>query len=120
MKLEEVKDILAAEVLWGSEHLDKELKMVSASDLLSDVLAFTKSGALLLTGLINPQAVRTAEMVDISAICFVRGKQPEVATIKLAEQKEIPLLFTNLPMYEACGKLYACGLAGRSEVEEEV
>ena len=118
--LEKVKDILEAEVLWGDDHLCKEIRMVSASDLLSDVLAFTKAGALLLTGLVNPQIIRTAQMVDICAICLVRGKEPEKATIKLAEEEGIPLLSTKLPMYETCGKLYKNGLAGCSEVREEM
>ncbi len=119
MTLEGVKDILEAEVLYGSEYLGQEVTMVSASDLLSDVLAFTRPGSLLLTGLINPQVIRTAEVVELSAICFVRGKIPTEATIELAKEKEIPLLCTKLPMYETSGKLYRCGLAGCSEVDGE-
>ncbi len=119
MNLEGVKDILEAEVLYGSEYLGKEITIISASDLLSDVLAFTRPGSLLLTGLINPQVIRTAEVVEISAVCFVRGKRPEGATIELAKEKEIPLICTKLPMYETCGKLYGVGLAGCSEVEGE-
>ena len=118
MKLEEVKDILQAELLCGDDQQCTEIGMVSASDLMSDVLAFTKAGSLLLTGLANPQVIRTAEMVDICAICFVRGKKPEEDTIELAKEKEIPLLVTSLPMYEACGRLYKSGLAGCSEVRE--
>ena len=106
MNLEGIRDILAAEVLYGDEYLDNEVATISASDLLSDVLAFTKPGSLLLTGLINPQVIRTAEVVEISAICFVRGKRPAEATIELAKEKEIPLLCTKLPMYETSGKLY--------------
>ncbi|MFH1006140.1 MAG: hypothetical protein V1800_01395 [Candidatus Latescibacterota bacterium] len=116
MDLSEIKDILEANVLWGSDQLRKEILMASGSDLLSDVLAFTKAGTMLLTGLINPQVIRTAEMVDISAICFVRGKRPEQTTVDLAKEKRIPLLCTHLPMYESCGKLYGSGLGGCSEV----
>ena len=76
MNLKGIRDILEAEVLYGDEYLDNEVATISASDLLSDVLAFTKPGSLLLTGLINPQVIRTAEVVEISAICFVRGKRP--------------------------------------------
>lgn len=118
MKLGEIKDILQAESLCDNDYLCMEINMASGSDLLSDVLAFTKAGSLLLTGLVNPQVVRTAEMVDICAICFVRGKKPEKDTMELAEEKEIPLLTTSLPMYEACGRLYKVGLAGCSEVRE--
>ena len=86
--------------------------------LLLCVMAFTKAGSLLLTGLANLQVIRTAEMVDICAICFVRGKKPEKETIELAEEKGIPLLSTDLPMYEACGRLYENGLLGCSEVQK--
>ena len=119
MNLEGIKDVLEAEVLCGSEYLRNEVEIISASDLLSDVLAFTRPGSMLLTGLVNPQVVRTAEIVEISAICFVRGKRPGEATIELAEEKGIPLICTKLPMYETCGKLYKNGLAGCSEVEGE-
>ncbi|MFC1713455.1 DRTGG domain-containing protein [Candidatus Poribacteria bacterium] len=119
MNLEGVRDILEAEVLYGSEYLGNVVTMVSASDLLSDVLAFTRPGSLLLTGLINPQVIRTAEVVELSAICFVRGKRPTEATIELAKEKEVPLLCTKLPMYETSGKLYRCGIAGCSEVDGE-
>jgi len=118
MKLEEVKDILQAELLCGDYQQCTEIDMVSGSDLLSDVLAFTKAGSLLLTGLANPQVIRTAEMVDICAICFVRGKKPEKETIELAEAKGIPLLCTDLPMYEACGRLYENGLPGCFEFQK--
>ena len=119
MNLEGVKDILEAEVLFGDDFLSNEVEVISASDLLSDVLAFTKPGSMLLTGLINPQVIRTAEMVEISAICFVRGKIPAKATIELAKENGVPLLCTKLPMYETCGKLYKVGIAGCSEVDGE-
>ncbi len=77
---------------------------------MSDVLAFTHAGTLLLTGLTNPQVVRTAEMAGIHAIVFVRGKLPPPETIALAEQKAIPLLASKYTMYESCGRLYQAGL----------
>ena len=117
MNLEGVKDILEAEVLCGDNFLSNEVEIISASDLLSDVLAFTKPGSMLLTGLINPQVIRTAEMVEISAICFVRGKIPAKETIELAKEHGVPLLCTKLPMYETCGRLYRVGIAGCSEVD---
>ena len=112
IKLKQIRDILEAEVLCGNDYLDKKIEMVAASDLLSDVLAFVKSDSLLLTGLINPQVVRTGEMAEVAAICFVRGKQPQEETIKLANDKKIPLLITKLFMYESCGRLYREGLSG--------
>lgn len=118
MTLREVKEILKAEVLAGEELLDqREPKSACGSDLLSDVLAFTKDNSLLLTGLTNPQVIRTAEMIDLIGVVFVRGKRPEPATVELAVIKKIPLLATRLPMYEACGRLYLHGLKGCSEIE---
>ena len=115
MDLAEVKEILKAEVITGSSNLQMKIKMVCGSDLMSDVLAFTKAESLLLTGLTNTQVVRTAEMADIVAICFVRGKMPAEDTIRLADSKGIPLLMTHLPMFESCGQLYKKGLVGCSE-----
>jgi predicted transcriptional regulator len=115
MKLEEVKRILNANVISGTGQLQKDIKMACGSDLISDVLAFVKSGSLLLTGLTNPQVVRIADMVDLLAICFVRGKKPDRITIKMAKSKHIPLLVTPLLMFESCGRLYRKGLHGCSE-----
>ena len=109
-KLEDLGNILDARVLRGKDLLSVEVKSISASGLMSDVLAFIKSGALLLTGLTNSQVVRTAEMAEISAICFVSGKTPQKETLKLAEERKIPLLMTKYSMYEACGRLYKEGL----------
>ncbi len=118
MVLREVKEILEAELLSGEDCLDIEIRMACGADLLSDVLAFSKSESLLLTGLTNPQVVHTAEIAEIKAVCFVRGKRPPAETIKLAEDKGIPLLRTSLPMYESCGRLYSHNVPGCSQVEE--
>ena len=95
--------------------MQKDIGMACGSDLMSDVLSFVKSESLLLTGLTNPQVVRTAEMADLAAICFVRGKKPDQETIKMAESRNIPLLTTPLPMFESCGRLWTQGLPGCSE-----
>ncbi len=116
-KLEDLKNILSAQVLWGEGLLSVEIKSVSASDLMSDVLAFVKDDSLLVTGLINQQVVRTAEMAGIVAICFVRGKVPQEETMILAKEKNIPLLATEFSMYEACGRLYKRGLKGYDEIK---
>lgn len=112
MKLSEVRDILGAEVLTGGELLDNEVNSACGCDLMSDVLAFVKDRALLLTGLMNPQVIRTAEMMDITAIIFVRGKQPEDALVGMAKMKDMVLMSTEYPLYVACGKLYQNGLTG--------
>ena len=112
MKLSEIKKIIEGKVLWDNDYLGKEIKMACGSDLMSDVLAFIKPGSLLLTGLTNPQVVRTAEMAEIIAICFVRGKEPERETIELAKEKGISLLTSKCSMFESCGRLYKKGLPG--------
>lgn len=114
MKICEVKDILEAEVLCGEKNLNNEVSYAFGSDLMSDVLAYVKGKTLLLTGLTNQQVVRTAEMADLSAIVFVRGKKPEEEIVKLAVESEIVLLQTRDSMYTASGKLYSNGLAGVS------
>ncbi|KPL25427.1 MAG: hypothetical protein AMJ75_00835 [Phycisphaerae bacterium SM1_79] len=118
MKLKDIARVLSAEFIVGRELLDQDIVMACGSDLMSDVLAFVKSGSLLLTGLTNPQVVRTSEVADVSAICFVRGKRPEQETIRMAESKNIPLLTTPLPMFESCGRLYSEGLPGCSEYKK--
>lgn len=118
MKLEEVKEILNAQVIVAPDDMQMEIKMACGCDLMSDVLAFTKEESLLLTGLTNLQVVRTAEIANIKALVFVRGKEPDRETIALAMEKKIPVLLTDLPMYEACGRLYRRGLPGCSEAEE--
>ncbi len=119
MRLKDVVGILEAEVIAGAEALEKDVKMACGADLMSDVLAFTKADSLLLTGLTNPQVVRTAEMAEIVAICFVRGKRPQAETVELAAEKGMPLLWTHYPMYESCGRLYQKGLLGCSEYDQD-
>ncbi|MFA7636275.1 MAG: hypothetical protein WCX81_00775 [Monoglobales bacterium] len=111
MKLSAIQNILDAQLLNGDEEI--EVNTACGCDLMSDVLAFVKDQTLLLTGLINPQVIRTAEMMDIIAICFVRGKKPTEDVIELAKAKNIALLTTDHPLYIACGRLYANGLGGR-------
>jgi predicted transcriptional regulator len=110
LTLDEVVRVLEARIVSRNANLNMNLEMACGADLMSDVLAFTHVGTLLLTGLINPQAVRTAEMAEVKAIVFVRGKIPPPETVALAEQKGIPLLATRCTMYEACGRLYKAGL----------
>jgi len=113
MKLTVIKEILRAEVLAGEEYLDQvEVLTVCGADLMSDVLAFTKEKTLLLTGLTNNQVIRTAEMIDLSGIVFVRGKRPGPDVLKMAKERKLPLLLTSYPLYEACGILFSTGLDG--------
>ena len=106
LQLEEIAKILEAELLLDERRIKREIETIFCSDLMSDILSFSNSRSLLLTGLINPQVVRTAEMVEIKSICFVQGKLPHEDTIELAKQHEIVLLSTKFSMYEASGRLY--------------
>jgi predicted transcriptional regulator len=115
MNLRQVQRILQAEVIAGDGLDSIEVAMACGADLMSDVLAYIKTGSLLLTGLTNPQVIRTAEMANVEAICFVRGKRPPPDTIALAHSMNLPLLLTELPMFESCGRLYGEGLTGCSE-----
>ncbi len=117
MKIREIADLLNAKVLCCEEMLDGEINSACGCDMMSDVLAFVKEQAVLLTGLCNPQVVRTAEMMDMRCIVFVRGKTPPADVIALAEQSSIVVLATTERMYVACGKLYCNGLSGGSVVD---
>lgn len=110
MKLKQVQKILEAQSHTGEALLEEEISAACGCDLMSDVLAFASDHILLLTGLVNLQVIRTAEMLDIKGIVFVRGKVPTEDMKKLAEEKQICLLSTNQPLYIACGKLYSKGL----------
>ncbi|MHB8108831.1 MAG: DRTGG domain-containing protein [Syntrophorhabdaceae bacterium] len=112
MTLQDVKKILDAEVIVGNDQLNMEVLTAFGADLMSDVLAFAKPGSLLLTGLTNPQVIRTSDVLDIAAIILVRGKRPLVETIELAQELRIPLLTTKFILFEAVGRLYAQGIRG--------
>ena len=115
MTINDIKNLLEARLLTGEEMLDHEVHTACGSDMMSDVLAFVKDQAVLLTGLMNPQVIRTAEMMDIICIVFVRGKTPDESVIKLAEEMNIAILSTGLRMFEACGRLYTNGLGGHTK-----
>lgn len=111
MKVSEIAVILNAEIVCHKEKADiTEIKTACGSDMMSDVLAFVKDQGLLITGLVNPQVVRTAEMMDLNCIAFVRGKKPDKSVIDLAYEKGIILLTSPERMFTACGKLYQAGL----------
>ncbi len=118
MHLTEIRRLLKAEVLTSGVDMDKDIQSVCGCDLMSDVLAFTRANTLLLTGLTSVQVVRTAEMVELTGIVFVRGKRPSAEVIRLAEETNLPLLSTNYPLYETAGLLYEAGLRGCSQLGE--
>ena len=113
MKIRDIVPLLEAEVLCCEEETDIEIYNACGSDMMSDVLAFVKDQTALLTGLVNSQVVRTAMMMDMHCIIFVRGKRPAPEIVELAEENHIVVLASPLRMYEACGRLYTNNLAER-------
>ncbi len=117
MKISTIRELLDAAVIIGEDMLDEHVYSACGSDMMSDVLAYVKDQAVLLTGLVNTQVVRTAEMMDMRCIVFVRSKQPTPEIVALAEESGIVLLATPKRMYEACGILYSNGLVGNKVKE---
>ena len=115
MKISEIRDLLDAEVLCGEDQLDREVMAACCSDMMSDVLAYVKDQGVLLTGLVNAQVIRTANMMDMHCIVFVRSKKPTEDMIELAEECGIAVLNSSLRAYVACGILWQAGLKGDTE-----
>ena len=112
MKIRDIGELLGAQVLCGQNKLDFEIHCGCGSDMMSEVLAFTKHDSALLTGLTNNHVLRTAEILDIQCIIFVRGKMPTADIVQMAGDMDIVLLATDLPMFTACGILYSSGITG--------
>ena len=112
MKISTIRDLLDADVICCEEGLESHVYSACGSDMMSDVLAYVKDQAVLMTGLINSQVIRTAEMMDMKCIVFVRSKIPTAEMIELANEAGIVVLATKKRMYEACGILYSNGLIG--------
>lgn len=110
MTISDVRTAIEAEAVTETWRDDVEIISACGADLMSDVMAFVKDQVLLLTGLINIQVIRTAVLMDIEAICFVRGKSPNQEMIDMARDNGIVLLKTRLPLFLACGKLYKAGV----------
>ncbi len=112
MKISEMQKLLEARVLCCEENIERHVYSACGCDLMSDVLAFVKDQAVLLTGLVNPQVIRTAEMMDMICVVFVRSKVPTQEMIDLARENGIVLMVSDKRLYEACGLLYTNGLVG--------
>ena len=117
MELREVLEIIDGQMISSDVDLTQEVRLGGGADLMSDLLAFGQEGMLLMTGLTNPQVVRTADMAGVAAIVFVRSKIPPPETIALASQIGIPLLASKYTMFETCGRLYKAGLAASTLFE---
>ena len=116
MNLSELVEILAGRILVENHGMDEDMPVGGAADLMSDVLAFGQEGMVLMTGLTNPQVIRTAEMAGVKVVVFVRGKTPPPETIELARESGVTVVSTGYTMYEACGRLYKGGLPGLGPV----
>lgn len=112
MKIKDMLHILNAKYATAEKDDDKDYNYGFASDMMSDVLAYANDKTVLITGLNNPQVIRTAEMLDISLVVMVRGKHPSLETIKLAEENNITIIVTNNIMFKTCGVLYEKGMEG--------
>ena len=112
MKISKMQELLEARVICGEEFLGRHVYSAFGCDLMSDVLAYVTDQAVLLTGLVNPQVIRTALMMDMNCIVFVRSKLPSEEMIKLAKEHEIVMMSTDKTLYTSCGELYMNGLIG--------
>ena len=112
MLIKEIQMILDADLLVGEELLKTEVKTACGSDMMSDVLAFVKDQSVLITGLLNQQAIRTAAMMDMVCVVFVRGKRPGEDILEVAKENGIAVMTTKHRMFSACGMLYSAGLNG--------
>ena len=112
MKISRMQELLDAKMICGEEHLGRHVYSAFGCDLMSDVLAYATDQAVLLTGLVNPQVVRTAMMLDMNCIVFVRSKQPSPEMIELANEHGIVIMVTDKTLYVSSGLLYSNGLIG--------
>ncbi len=116
MKISKMQELLDARVLCCEENLSKHVYSAFGCDLMSDVLAYVTDQAVLLTGLVNPQVIRTALMMDMVCIVFVRSKTPNEEMLQLARENGIVMMSTDKTLYTTCGLLYSNGLVGTAEV----
>jgi len=110
MNIRDLIRIIDGTLITKASDLTREIKGGFGADLMSDVLASIQPEAVLMTGLCNPQVVRTAQMADVSAIVLVRGKTPPVEPIQLANEELLPIISTPYGMFEVCGRLHSAGL----------
>jgi hypothetical protein len=110
MDLKEIVNLVEGTPLNPEVDMDIKIRGGCGADLMSDVLASSQPKAVLLTGLTNPQVVRTAQIAEFRAIIFVRGKQPQPETLTIATQEKIPLITSPFGMFELCGRLHRAGL----------
>jgi predicted transcriptional regulator len=108
--LHQIKDILEAKVIIDSTDMDMDIQSACSADMMSTVMYYHTANSLLITGLVQPSVVRTADMAGIKAIVFVLDKKPDENIIGIAREKKIPLMTTSYCMYTASGKLFQAGV----------
>lgn len=119
MRLEKIKNILDARVIAGEDLLSEEIEYGYSCDLMSDVLAYVQNNVVLITGLVHPQIIRTAEVLDIKCIVIVRGKQPSGELVEMARRRELVVMITKDSLFTASGKLFANGLSGEESTHSD-
>ena len=112
MTVADMVNLLQAKVLCGEDRLEKQVYTACCSDLMSDVLAFVNEKTVLITGLSNPQVIRTADMLDLKCLVFARGKIPTEDMLTQAQEQGLAVICTQETAFTACGLLYAAGLRG--------
>ena len=110
MKIKEIASVLNATISCATERLEEEIEMGYSSDLMSDVLTLDTENLVLITGMVNLQAIRTAEMADIRAIVFVRNKKATQPMIDLAYENGICILESPYSLFKSSGLLFQAGL----------
>ncbi len=110
MKVREIARLLDAEILCGEAKNDCVIDVAFASDLMSDVLTLKNDRVLLITGLANMQAIRTAEMSDIECVIFARNKRVSPEMIALAEENGLIVLQCRYSVFKTSGLLYQAGV----------
>ncbi len=120
MLLTQIKEILDAQVIAGKGDMNQVVDFGYGCDLMSDVLAYVQNNIVLLTGLVHPQVIRTAEMLDIKAIVIVRGKKPGSDLIEMANRRDIVIMTTKHSLFTASGLLFKNGLIGEEIAHNEL
>lgn len=115
MKLQEIAELLQARVLSSEHMLETEVQNAFCCDMMSDVLAFATNQSVLITGLLNPQVVRTAMMLDMHCIVFINGKEPTPEIVSLADANDIVIMVSDESMFRAAGRLFDTGLLNTEE-----
>ena len=110
MKIKDLCTLVEGTVLCGEGHLDGDVEQAFASDLMSDVLTVKTNEFILITGLANLQAIRTAEMSDTPYLLICRGKEVSSEMLDLAVENDMLIISSAFSMFKCAGILYSAGL----------